>query len=57
MIIDSHTHIFDRSVPGANENFPLWPGNRWGASAPTSSSKWTVLASIRRSSSAIRRLM
>ena len=34
MIIDAHTHIFDRSVPGANENFPLWPGNRWGASAP-----------------------
>lgn len=34
MIIDAHTHIFDRSVGGANENFPLWPGNRWGASAP-----------------------
>ena len=34
MIIDAHTHIFDRSVAGASENFPLWPGNRWGASAP-----------------------
>ena len=26
MIIDAHTHIFDRSVGGAGENFPLWPG-------------------------------
>jgi predicted TIM-barrel fold metal-dependent hydrolase len=34
MIIDSHTHVFDRSVAGAEENFPLWPGTRWGASAP-----------------------
>ena len=34
MIIDAHTHIFDRSVPGAEENFPLWPGDRWGAGAP-----------------------
>jgi len=31
MIIDSHTHIFDRTVGGAEENFPLWPGNKWGA--------------------------
>ena len=34
MIIDSHTHVFDRSVPGAEENFPLWPGTRWGAGGP-----------------------
>ena len=34
MIIDSHCHIFDRSVPGSEENFPLWPGNRSGAGAP-----------------------
>ena len=34
MIIDSHAHIFDRSVGGAEENFPLWPGTRWGGSAP-----------------------
>lgn len=33
MIIDVHTHIFDNSVPGAAENFPLWPGTRWGAGA------------------------
>ncbi len=31
MIIDSHLHVFDRSVAGADENFPLWPGTRWGA--------------------------
>lgn len=36
MIIDAHTHIFDRSVGGASDNFPLWPDreSRWGASAP-----------------------
>ena len=34
MIIDAHTHIFDRSVGGAGENFPLWPGSRWGGGAP-----------------------
>lgn len=34
MIIDAHTHVFDRSVAGAAENFPKWPGNRWGGSAP-----------------------
>lgn len=32
MIIDSHTHIFNREVGGAEENFPLWPGTRWGGS-------------------------
>ena len=31
MIIDSHVHVFDRSVAGAEENFPLGPGTRWGA--------------------------
>ena len=31
MIIDSHVHVFDRSVAGSEENFPLWPGTRWGA--------------------------
>ena len=31
MIIDSHVHVFDRSIGGAAENFPLWPGTRWGA--------------------------
>lgn len=31
MIIDSHLHVFDRGVGGADENFPLWPGTRWGA--------------------------
>ena len=31
MVIDSHVHVFDRSVPGARDNFPLWPGNAWGA--------------------------
>ena len=31
MIIDSHIHVFDRSVAGAEENFPLWPGTQWGA--------------------------
>ena len=30
MIIDSHIHVFDRRVAGAEENFPLWPGNQWG---------------------------
>lgn len=30
MVIDSHIHVFDRSVAGAEENFPLWPGNEWG---------------------------
>ena len=30
MIIDSHIHVFDRRVAGAEENFPLWPGNEWG---------------------------
>ena len=30
MVIDSHVHVFDRSVPGARDNFPLWPGNAWG---------------------------
>jgi len=34
MIVDAHTHVFDRSVGGAEENFPLWPGTKWGASAP-----------------------
>ena len=34
MIIDSHTHVFDRSVGGAEENFPLWPGVTHGASGP-----------------------
>lgn len=33
MVIDSHIHVFDRRVAGAEENFPLWPGNQWGASA------------------------
>ena len=33
-IIDTHTHIFDRSIAGADENFPLWPGTRWGAGGP-----------------------
>lgn len=31
MIIDSHLHVFDRGVAGADQNFPLWPGTRWGA--------------------------
>jgi len=31
MIIDSHIHVFNRTVAGADENFSLWPGNRWGA--------------------------
>jgi len=31
MIIDSHLHVFDRSVGGADANFPLWPGTKWGA--------------------------
>ena len=31
MVIDSHVHVFDRSVAGAEENFPLWPKTRWGA--------------------------
>ena len=31
MIIDSHLHVFDATTPGAAENFPLWPGTRWGA--------------------------
>ena len=34
MIIDAHTHVFDRTVPGAEENFPLWPGTTWGAGGP-----------------------
>lgn len=34
MTIDSHTHVFDCFVAGAEENFPLWPGTRWGASVP-----------------------
>ena len=34
MIIDAHCHVFDRTVPGAEENFPLWPGTTWGASGP-----------------------
>ena len=34
MIIDCHSHIFDSSVPGAKENFPKWPGTRWGGSGP-----------------------
>jgi predicted TIM-barrel fold metal-dependent hydrolase len=33
VIIDVHTHIFDNTVAGANENFPLWPGTRWGGGA------------------------
>ena len=35
MIIDSHVHVFDRSVAGSTENFPLWPGTRWGPSGFT----------------------
>ncbi|MBM3265257.1 MAG: amidohydrolase [candidate division Zixibacteria bacterium] len=31
MIIDSHLHVFDRNAGGAQDNFPLWPGTRWGA--------------------------
>ena len=31
MVIDSHLHVFDRHAGGADENFPLWPGTRWGA--------------------------
>lgn len=34
MVIDSHIHVFNRSVGGAEENFPLWPNrrtSRWGA--------------------------
>jgi predicted TIM-barrel fold metal-dependent hydrolase len=31
MIIDSHLHVFNRAVAGAEANFPLWPGTRWGA--------------------------
>ena len=34
MIIDAHTHVFDRFVPGAEANFPLWPGTRWGGAGP-----------------------
>jgi predicted TIM-barrel fold metal-dependent hydrolase len=34
MIIDAHTHVFDSSVAGAAENFPKWPGTRWGGSGP-----------------------
>ena len=34
MIIDTHTHVFDRTVAGAEENFPLWPGTRYGGSGP-----------------------
>lgn len=34
MIVDAHTHIFDRAVAGAAENFPKWPGTRWGGSGP-----------------------
>jgi predicted TIM-barrel fold metal-dependent hydrolase len=34
VIVDAHTHVFDRSVAGAADNFPLWPGTRWGASGP-----------------------
>lgn len=33
MVIDAHTHIFDSSVGGARENFPKWPGTRWGGGA------------------------
>lgn len=33
-IVDSHCHVFDRTVGGAEENFPLWPGTKWGASGP-----------------------
>ncbi|MDP6113573.1 MAG: amidohydrolase family protein [Planctomycetota bacterium] len=34
MIIDAHTHVFNANVGGSEENFPLWPGTKWGASAP-----------------------
>jgi predicted TIM-barrel fold metal-dependent hydrolase len=34
MIIDAHTHVFDSSVAGSAENFPKWPGTRWGGSGP-----------------------
>ncbi len=34
MIIDTHVHVFDRGVAGADQNFPLWPGTRWGAGGP-----------------------
>lgn len=34
MIVDGHVHVFDSSVPGAELNFPLWPGTRWGGSGP-----------------------
>jgi predicted TIM-barrel fold metal-dependent hydrolase len=33
VIIDAHTHVFDNSVGGARENFPKWPGTRWGGGA------------------------
>ncbi len=36
MIIDSHIHVFDSSVAGAEENFPLWPGKEWGGSGEDS---------------------
>lgn len=34
LVVDCHTHVFDASVPGAAENFPQWPGTRWGGSGP-----------------------
>jgi predicted TIM-barrel fold metal-dependent hydrolase len=33
VIVDCHTHVFDSSVGGARENFPKWPGTRWGGGA------------------------
>lgn len=33
IIIDTHTHVFDSTVAGARENFPLWPGTHWGGGA------------------------
>jgi len=33
VLVDAHTHIFDDSVAGSQENFPKWPGTRWGAGA------------------------
>ncbi len=32
MIIDAHTHVFDRSIGGSDLIFPRWPGTRWGSS-------------------------
>jgi predicted TIM-barrel fold metal-dependent hydrolase len=31
VVIDAHLHVFNRQVGGSTENFPLWPGVRWGA--------------------------